>query len=44
MDSEKTVVEIKDLVKTYGQLRALDGLNLSVKKGEIFGFLGPKEA
>ena len=41
MDSRRTVVEIRNLVKNYGKLRALDGLNLSIKRGEIFGFLGP---
>ncbi|MFQ8690067.1 MAG: ABC transporter ATP-binding protein [Blautia sp.] len=35
------MVEIRNLVKNYGKLRALDGLNLSIKRGEIFGFLGP---
>ena len=35
------VVEISNLVKNYGSLRALDGLNLTINKGEIFGFLGP---
>ena len=36
-----SVIEIRGLVVDYGPKRALDGLNLSVKKGEIFGFLGP---
>lgn len=35
------VIEIKDLVKTFGNFRALDGLNLTVEKGEVHGFLGP---
>lgn len=35
------VVEIKGLVKNYGTLRALDGLDLTIDQGEIFGFLGP---
>lgn len=42
MSKEKTpVVEIENLVKNYGSLRALDGLNLTIDEGEIFGFLGP---
>ena len=42
MNSKKEpVVEIKGLVKNYGSLRALDGLDLTVDSGEIFGFLGP---
>jgi ABC-type multidrug transport system ATPase subunit len=38
------VVEIKNLVKDYGSFRAVDGLNLTVEKGEVFGFLGPNGA
>jgi ABC-2 type transport system ATP-binding protein len=32
------------LTKDYGATRALDGLGLSVERGEIFGFLGPNGA
>ena len=39
--SRTPVIEIRNLVKSYGKLRALDGLNLTVEEGEIFGFLGP---
>lgn len=35
------VVEIKNLVKRYGDLIALDHFNLSIEEGEIFGLLGP---
>lgn len=35
------IVEIKDLVKRYKDLVAIDHLNLSIEKGEIFGLLGP---
>ncbi len=35
------MVEIKNLVKRYGDLVALDHLNLQVQEGEIFGLLGP---
>lgn len=34
-------VSVKDLVKTFGPTRALDGLDLEVSEGEIHGFLGP---
>lgn len=34
-------IEISGLVKTFGHLRALDGLDLDVAQGEIHGFLGP---
>lgn len=35
------VVDMADVVKTYGSVRALDGLTLSVRPAEIHGFLGP---
>ena len=36
-----TVVETHDLHKHFGPIRAVDGLSLSVKAGEIYGLLGP---
>ena len=38
------VIEVRDLVKTFGHVRALDGLDLSVAQGEVHGFLGPNGA
>lgn len=35
------VVKVNQLVKRYGDLLALDHLNLEVQEGEIFGLLGP---
>lgn len=35
------MLQIKGLVKRYGDVTALDHLNLDVKEGEIFGLLGP---
>ena len=37
----ETVLSIKGLSKQYGKVRALDNLNLEVKKGDVFGILGP---
>jgi ABC-2 type transport system ATP-binding protein len=37
-------VEIRDLTKSFGRTRALDGLNLTVAPGDITGFLGPNGA
>ncbi len=37
-------LEVHDLVKTYGVLRAVDGLSFTVKPGTIFGLLGPNGA
>jgi ABC-2 type transport system ATP-binding protein len=39
-----TVIEVRDLVKTFGRTRALDGLDLTVTEGEVHGFLGPNGA
>ena len=38
------VVSIQGLVKTFGSTRALDGLDLEVRQGEVLGFLGPNGA
>jgi ABC-2 type transport system ATP-binding protein len=35
------LLHTKDLTKTYGEIRALDRLTLSVEPGEVFGLLGP---
>lgn len=35
------MIEIKNVVKRYGSLVALDHLNLTIHEGEIFGLLGP---
>ena len=35
------VIDVRGLNKTFGTLRAVDDLTLSVRRGEIFGFLGP---
>lgn len=35
------MIQIQNLVKRYGDLVALDHLNLEIEKGEIFGLLGP---
>ncbi len=44
MQKQVPAIELKDLVKDYGNVRALDGVSLSVEQGEIFGFLGPNGA
>jgi ABC-2 type transport system ATP-binding protein len=36
-----SAISVSGLVKTFGQTRALDGLDLSVATGEVHGFLGP---
>jgi ABC-2 type transport system ATP-binding protein len=37
-------IDIRGLVKTYGSLRALDGVDLTVAPGEFFALLGPNGA
>jgi ABC-2 type transport system ATP-binding protein len=39
-----SAVEVKDLVKTYGDLVAVNGISFDVREGEIFGLLGPNGA
>ncbi|CAD5245210.1 ABC transporter ATP-binding protein [Thermococcus camini] len=38
------MLRVENLVKVYGDVRALDGLNLEVKPGQVYGFLGPNGA
>jgi ABC-2 type transport system ATP-binding protein len=40
----ENVIVINDLVKHFGDVKAVDGLNLEIRKGEMFGFLGPNGA
>ncbi|MDX6410725.1 MAG: type transport system ATP-binding protein [Gaiellaceae bacterium] len=42
--SEQYAIVAEGLVKTYGDVRALDGLSFSVPSGTIFGLLGPNGA
>jgi ABC-2 type transport system ATP-binding protein len=39
-----TAIEVKDLHKTFGETKAVDGVSFSVEKGEIFSLLGPNGA
>ena len=38
------MIEVKGLVKTYGNKRAVDGVSFTVSPGDILGFLGPNGA
>lgn len=40
----ESVIKMVDLTKTYGTFTAVDQLNLTIQKGEIFGLLGPNGA
>jgi ABC-2 type transport system ATP-binding protein len=39
-----SVIQISKLVKHYGKLKALDGIDLEVHQSEVFGFIGPNGA
>lgn len=39
-----SVIEISNLVKFYGQVQALDGVDMEVERGEVLGFIGPNGA
>src|ERR671936_883019 len=41
---DSTPLSVRQLRKTYGEVVAVDGLNLEVRAGECFGLLGPNGA
>ena len=42
--SDTPAIRFEGLVKSYGDVRALDGIDLDVPQGDVFGFLGPNGA
>ena len=44
MDNINNAVEVRSLVKKYGDFKAVNDVSFNVKKGEIFAFLGPNGA
>ncbi len=38
------MIQLENVCKYYGELKAVDSLNLQINKGEIFGFIGPNGA
>jgi ABC-2 type transport system ATP-binding protein len=42
--SADVVVRVEELVRRYGDLRAVDGVSFEVRRGEVFGLLGPNGA
>ena len=43
-EESENVIEVEHLVKAFGSFHAVDDISFSVKKGEIFGFLGANGA
>ncbi|HYW82077.1 MAG TPA: ATP-binding cassette domain-containing protein, partial [Spirochaetia bacterium] len=39
-----STIEVTSLAKSYGSLRAVDGISFSVKDGQVFSLLGPNGA
>lgn len=44
MQNANPILEIKDLVKTYGKKTAVKGISLSIERGAFYGLLGPNGA
>src|SRR3982074_3564038 len=44
MVSESFAVDVENVSKSFGAVKALDGVTLRVKQGEIYGLLGPNGA
>src|ERR1700722_9476633 len=42
--SANKIIVVNDLVKTFKDVRAVDGISFEVEAGKIFGFLGPNGA
>jgi len=42
--SPEYIIDVTELVKKFGEKRALNGVDLKVRKGELFAFLGPNGA
>jgi ABC-2 type transport system ATP-binding protein len=42
--SREHIIEVENLERRFGELRAVDGVSFWVERGEIFGFLGPNGA
>ncbi len=40
----QNAIETTNLVKRFGEFTAVDGINLKIRRGELFGFLGPNGA
>jgi ABC-2 type transport system ATP-binding protein len=44
MDSNDVMIKIESLTKSFGRIKALDDINLEIKRGELLGIIGPNGA
>ena len=44
MEQPENIIQVQDLRKSYGDLKAVDGISFGVNVGEVFGILGPNGA
>ena len=44
MDDADLMIDVRDLHKAFGPIRAVDGVSFKARKGEVLGFLGPNGA
>ena len=44
MEQPESIIQVQDLRKSYGDLKAVDGISFGVSAGEVFGILGPNGA
>ncbi len=44
MSSNEVMIKIESLTKSFGRIKALDDLNLEIKRGELLGIIGPNGA
>ena len=44
MEQQENIIQVYDLRKSYGDLKAVDGISFGVSAGEVFGILGPNGA
>lgn len=44
MEASDAVIETVEIVKHFGEVKAVDGVSISVSRGEVFGLLGPNGA
>ena len=44
LDTNSTIIEIKDIKRHFKEINAVDGISLKIRKGELFSILGPNGA